>query len=208
MTKCKLKLLEKIFCRDILSRQNRHRAVLLAKFFYRRFKFMSCTRKLVGILLACFIMCAAFFGWMLGQNKVSASADESESFRMEIPIEVYVEDGDRSGSLYITLTIGGTGNGYVWAKVTNVATIVPSTLWVYVELYSSTTYQESYTTMTLEYRESTRDLNQGESIGISASTNGQSRYWQARGRYKFQTDEWVAMTTSTFHCDANGNQIY
>ncbi len=168
---------------------------------------MSRSQKMLGVLLACVIACAALFGWMLARDKVNANAEETAGFTFEIPVDIET-DSDRAGSLYITLTIGGTGNGFVWARARNVLTVVPSTLWVYVELYSSTTYQESYTTMTLEYRESTRDLNQGESIGVSVSTNGQSLYWQARARYKFQEDDWKSMTTSTFHCDANGNQIY
>ena len=168
---------------------------------------MSRTRKLVGVLLACLIMCVAFFGWMLGQNKVIAQTEMEIEHQVEFPIEVTSEDGTTRAAANLVLLIGGTGNGYVWAKVENTFTYPSVDVWVYIELYSSLTYQESYTTMTLEYRESTHDLNQGESIGISASTNGQQKYWQARARFKVDVADWDSKTTSTLLYDANGNCI-
>ena len=178
----------------------------LLKFFYRRF-FMSRSQKMLGVLLACVIACAALLGWVLAQDRVSVNAEEKADFTLEIPIEIDADSADRAGGAYLSLTIGGTGNGFVWAQIENIATIIPSTLWVYIELYSSTTYQESYTSMTLEYRETNHNLGHGERLGISASTNGQQKYWQARARYKIDTADWASMTTSTLLYDANGNCI-
>lgn len=82
-----------------------------------------------------------------------------------------------------------------------------SVIWVFIELYSSTNYQESYTNMELMAIDNIRDLNMGNSISVSVSTNGETRYWQARMRYKFDNNDWVAKTTSTFLYDGNGNEI-
>lgn len=57
----------------------------------------------------------------------------------------------------LSLAIGGC-NGEVWAEVKNEFTLFPSTVWVYVELYSSDTYQEFYSTMTLEKMDSVREF--------------------------------------------------
>ncbi|MDE6441858.1 MAG: hypothetical protein K2L12_03780 [Clostridia bacterium] len=106
----------------------------------------------------------------------------------------------------LTLSIGG-GEGAVWAKVRNNFTLLPSTIWVFVELYSSQTYQESYTSMTREKIESVKDLDIGKSITISVPTGGAQKYWQARMRYKFDNRDWVTKCTSTFLYSANGEVI-
>lgn len=99
------------------------------------------------------------------------------------------------------------GDGNVTAKVKNTFTLFPSTVWVYVELYSSETYQESYTSMSLVAINSTKDLNMNKSISATASTNGESRYWQARMRYKFDSNDWISKVTSTYRYDGSGNLI-
>lgn len=99
------------------------------------------------------------------------------------------------------------GNGCVTATAKNDFTLFPSTIWVYVELYSSETYQESYTTMQFVGRNSISDLDMGKSISVSGATNGKTLYWQARMRYKFDSNDWVSKTTSTLLYDGNGNEI-
>lgn len=112
----------------------------------------------------------------------------------------------RGLAVSISLSIDG-GNGNVWAKAKNEFTLFPSTVEVYVELYSSTTYQESYTTMTLVSMNHISDLDMGHSLQAIASTNGTQLYWQARVRYKLDNNSWKSKTTSTFLFNAQGNYI-
>ena len=98
-------------------------------------------------------------------------------------------------------------NGVITATVKNEFTMFNSVIWVFVELYSSEDYQEAYSTMTLMARDNIRDLDMGKTISVSVNTNGETRYWQARMRYKFDNNDWVAKTTSTFLYDGNGNEI-
>ena len=95
-------------------------------------------------------------------------------------------------------------DGQIWAQVKNQFTLFPSVIIVYVELYSSTTYQESYTAMELEGREYIADLNMGETIEVSASTGGEQKYWMARARYKFDDRDWVEKTTDALLYSAAG----
>lgn len=106
----------------------------------------------------------------------------------------------------ITLTIGAD-NGKVWAKAHNDFTLGLSTIPVYVELYSSETYQEDYTLMVLESRNYISDLNIFNSLETSAPINGVQRYWMARMRYRFDNNDWVIKTTQTYLFDADGYLI-
>lgn len=106
----------------------------------------------------------------------------------------------------LSVTIGG-GNGEVWAKVKNNFTLFPSKIRVYVELYSSETYAESYTSMKLEKSNYIDDLNIGKSLMVSVPTGGGQRYWQARMRYKFDNKDWVSKTTPSYLYDGQGNLI-
>lgn len=106
----------------------------------------------------------------------------------------------------LTLAIGG-GNGEIWADVKNEFTLFPATVWVYVELYSSDTYQEFYTTMKLEKMGSIADLDMGNTIRISVPTGGKQRYWQARMRYRLDQNDWQSKSTPTFLYGAEGDFI-
>ena len=112
--------------------------------------------------------------------------------------------GDERGILTkIVLSIDG-GDGYVWGRVRNIFTLLPSVIVVHVELYSSKNYTEDYTQMTFEGRNSILDLNQGETIDIKVSTKGEQKYWKARMRYKFDDRDWVEEETVSILFDANG----
>lgn len=118
--------------------------------------------------------------------------------------EIVTDDAEARGlAANLSLAIGG-GDGIVWADVKNEFTLFPSVIWVYVELYSSDTYQESYVTMTLEARDSIKDLDMGNTIKVMASTGGEQKYWQARMRYKFDERDWISKTTPTFLYSAEG----
>ena len=73
-----------------------------------------------------------------------------------------------------------------------------STVQIYVFLYSSPTYQESYTEMTLENQKFIGDLDIKKSLRTSASINGVQRFWKARVKYKLDNNDWVAKETEAY----------
>ncbi len=89
----------------------------------------------------------------------------------------------------LALTLDGESSE-ITAAVKNVFTLFPSTVYVNLELYVSDTYTNgmSYLDMELVERKSALDLNMGESISITVSTQGRQRYWCARMRYKIDND--------------------
>ena len=99
------------------------------------------------------------------------------------------------------------GNGEVWAMAENTFTLFPSTVQVYIYLYSSETFTAEYAEMTLETSSYTSDLNMGEQIEARASTDGEQRYWLGRIRYKIDGDDWKTMTSGPVLCNASGNAV-
>ena len=91
--------------------------------------------------------------------------------------------------------------------VKNKFTLFPAVIVVYVELYSSETYTEDYTKMTLEGRNSTLDLNQGKSLEIRVPTGGKQKYWKARMRYKMDDRDWEERETVSVLYGANGELL-
>ncbi|MCM1295572.1 MAG: hypothetical protein NC311_08515 [Muribaculaceae bacterium] len=106
----------------------------------------------------------------------------------------------------ISISIGTSGTT-VWARAHNDFTLGISTVQVYVELYSSLTYQESYKDMTLESRNYIGDLNINKTLETTAPIDGVQRYWRARVNYKLDKKDWVSKETGTFLVDVNGNVI-
>jgi len=106
----------------------------------------------------------------------------------------------------LELTIDG-GNGQVWAIAHNKISIFASSVPVIVEIYSSDTYQDSYTNMTLESRNYINHLKSGKSITATASTNGQQKYWKGRMYFNIDNKGWSEEVTSTWLCDANGYPV-
>lgn len=160
-------------------------------------KFQKTTNLLLYLCIAA-LLCVSFVNLISANNSIKYSqAATTPSEDVAEPYGLVTK---------MTLSIDA-GNGYVTAIVKNNFTLFPSTIWVFVELYSSEDYQESYTTMQLMGRENIRDLDMGKSITVSAPTNGQTLYWQARMRYKFDNNDWVVKTTSTLLFDGEGNEI-
>ena len=122
--------------------------------------------------------------------------------------EQMTETEEISPRLLTTLNLGiGGKDGEVFFFFSNEFTLGFSTVKVYVELYSSSTYQESYSTMTLEAINYIDDLNIWKSIEVRVPTGGQTRYWQARTRYKPNSSDWAEKVTSVWLFDGNGNVI-
>ena len=61
--------------------------------------------------------------------------------------------------------------------------------------------------MTLEAINYIDDLNIWKSIEVRVPTGGQTRYWQARTRYKPNSSDWAEKVTSVWLFDGNGNVI-
>lgn len=117
----------------------------------------------------------------------------------------YAANAEVNRGLITNLTLGMHGeDGRIWAQVKNEFTLFPSVIIVYVELYSSKTYQESYTAMELEGRKYIADLNMGETLELSVPTGGEQKYWMARARYKFDARDWVEKTTDALLYSAAG----
>lgn len=151
-------------------------------------------KRCLGALLA--FACAAF----CFAGVASFTVAEAKSVEHAADAEVEAERGIATS---LTLDIGGE-NGQIWAKVKNQFTLFPSVIAVYVELYSSKTYQESHTAMELEGRKYIADLNMGETLELSVSTGGEQKYWMARARYKFDDRDWVEKTTDALLYSAAG----
>ena len=73
-----------------------------------------------------------------------------------------------------------------------------------MELYSSTTYQESCNNMTFAGSNYIDDLNMYQSIEILSSINGEQKYWKAKVRYKLDNKEWKSQETRTILVSADG----
>ena len=99
----------------------------------------------------------------------------------------------------------GTTDGEVWADAHNDFTLGMSTVQVYVYLYSSPTYQDSYTAMTLEKLNYIYDLDINKSLRVSVSINGEQKYWKARVQYRLDNKDWVSKETVALLIDADGN---
>lgn len=152
--------------------------------------------KKLSIVAMMFLACCLACLGMMAATYASADTGDGE------------ENGEATPYLFtsLSLSIDG-GNGQVWATARNDFTLFPSTVIVIVELYSSTTYYESFTNMDLVSKNNIDDLNIYQSISTYASTGGVQKYWQARMRYKIDSGSWEQRTTGTLTFDANGNYI-
>lgn len=136
------------------------------------------------------------------QAKVYASADDVTSGN-----GTEIEEPDEEAVPYSTTTLSLTinsGDGKVWATVKNDFTLFPSTVIVIVQLYSSETYAESYTEMTLVSQNSIDDLNIGKTVKTEAETGGVEKFWLARMRYKINNASWASRDTGACRISASG----
>ncbi|MDE6604696.1 MAG: hypothetical protein K2K85_01590 [Clostridia bacterium] len=143
---------------------------------------------LIAVLVACVALCSV---------GMVASATTGEETEVEA----------RGLMTKISIQIGSSG-GNVWAMAHNDFTLGPSTIQVYVYLYSSLTYQEDYMQMTLENKNYISDLNINQSLETSAPINGVQRYWRARVFFKLDQKDWTSKETITYLVDVNGNVIH
>lgn len=157
-------------------------------------------RIIISILVASVFLIMAI-SCLYNQNKAYADVGE----RQETATVNGGEEGEVTPRLFtsLTLSING-GDGKIWATVKNEFTLFPSTVYVIVELYSSTEYQESYSNMTLVAINSTLDLDMGDTLVAEYPTGGVQKYWQARMRYRIDNDSWKSKDTGTYLYSAEG----
>lgn len=164
---------------------------------------MNKQKRMVSVFAAAasFLVGATF---LCGRTQVSASAEEVAG--AEAIVETAEEITTRGIYTSLSLSIDG-GGGKVWATVKNDITIFPATIMVVVELYCSDVYEENHEDMKVVSRADSLDLNMGETLVADGSTNGEDKYWQARMRYKVDSDPWKEKDTGTFHFDGEGELI-
>lgn len=114
-----------------------------------------------------------------------------------------VEADPRGWMANLSIRMGSEGDR-IWGQAKNEFTLFPSTIEVYVELYSSTEYPYSFREMELEAEDYTADLNMGDALRVYASTGGEQKYWLARMRYKFDDRNWAEELSPIFVYSADG----
>lgn len=157
------------------------------------------------IALTCFMVlmmiCAMVFVPTFNNAYAEAEQTEFDEFEEKDELNDEVEPYGLFTSL--SLSING-GDGKVWATVKNDVTIFPSTVRVVVMLYSSDTYTETYTEMTLISTNSIGDLDLGKTLTTEASTGGVAKYWIGRMRYKVDSKDWESRDTGVCKIGASG----
>ena len=157
-------------------------------------------KKLVVIILC---LMTAFAATLFYTTEDHVYAENSGPYNS---INNKIIDGEKGLFVTLSITING-GNGYVRTTATHDFSIFSSTVIVYLYLYCSDTYQESYTNMTLVASASTQDLDLNQSITAQCSTGGTQKYWLGRMCYKIDNGAWEERVTGAVLCDAYGNYI-
>ncbi|MDE5655427.1 MAG: hypothetical protein K2I46_07500 [Clostridia bacterium] len=158
-------------------------------------KISNLTKTLLCLtLISLLICCVVVFG--MGATAKADTINESSDSEVEA----------RGLMTTISLDIGSDGTN-VWAEAHNEFTLGKSTIQVYVFIYSSLTYQESYKDMKLENQKFIGDLDIYKSVITSAPINGVQRFWKARMMYKLDNKDWVAKETVALLVDVNGKLV-
>lgn len=135
---------------------------------------------------------------------VNAHADEGSQY--DTVVSNSSESAQRGLIAFIDLGISGK-DGRIYADAYNKSTLGLSTIRVYVQLYRSETYQESYENMTFLGQAYDNDLDMFETLTFHAPTDGKTFYWQARMRYRMDNNEWVSVTTGPLLYDGDANLL-
>lgn len=134
----------------------------------------------------------------IGEYTVLTKATEIE--------KTAVRDEISQHGLFTALSISmNGGNGEIVATAKNKLTILPSNVQVTLELYYSESCPTSYASMTFIDKNSVSDLNMGESLTVSASSNGKQLWWMARMSYKIDSKDWQEKVTNIYLFDKDGN---
>lgn len=158
------------------------------------------------LIIAVIMICFSYFGSALKVSALDMQEDTTVIEDVESQEIDFQSEAEPRLLTRLSLAIGAS-NGEVYARVKNEFTLGFAVVQVYAQLYSSYTYQSSYTSMTLESQTYIQDLNIYETITTTASINGVQRYWMARAYYKIDTGDWKEKVTKVWLVDANGNKV-
>lgn len=160
---------------------------------------MSKVKKLFISVLSVLLIGAQSVAFASCGNKTADSGSEKKTSVME-------ENGAPLG-IYTDLQFALNGeNGTVTASVKNKFTLFPSTVTVNLELYRSYDLQDSVSSMKLIASNNIYDLDQGETLSVTASTEGRQSFWKARARYKIDNKPWQERLSETVLFDKDGNK--
>lgn len=164
---------------------------------------MTRIKKCISIVLLCLLLVLAT-SFVLCDGFTFAKAQTSEEDSSVITIENYDGQAMPYGAFTsLELKIKGE-NGFIITTAKNSFTLFPANVKVLLELYSSDTYQESYTNMKLVNSAYIDDLNIGKSITVKSPTNGVQKYWKGRMYYKIDSKDWQEKVTKTLLYNADG----
>ena len=160
---------------------------------------MSKVKKLFISVLSVLLIGAQSVAFASCGNETADSGSEKKT-------SVTVENGAPLG-IYTDLQFALNGeNGTVTASVKNKFTLFPSTVTVNLELYRSYDLQDSVSSMTLITSNNIYDLDQGETLSVTALTEGRQSFWKARARYKIDNKPWQERLSETVLFDKDGNK--
>ena len=160
---------------------------------------MSKVKKLFISVLSVLLIGAQSAAFASCGNKTADSGSEKKT-------SVTEENGAPLG-IYTDLQFALNGeNGTVTASVKNKFTLFSSTVTVNLELYRSYDLQDSVSSMTLITSNNIYDLDQGETLSVTASTEGRQSFWKARARYKIDNKPWQERLSETVLFDKDGNK--
>ena len=155
------------------------------------------------VLLTLLMLLSAVFCLCIGSQFATAETVQKDGSEYSSGQEEIAPRG-----LYTDLQFALNGeNGQVWASVKNKFTLFPSTVTVNIELYRSDTYQDNYNNMTLVATNYIYDLDQGETLTASASTNSKQSYWKARAYYKIDKKDIREYLSDTLLFNADGIRV-
>lgn len=160
---------------------------------------MSKVKKLFISVLSVLLIGAQSVAFASCGNKTADSGSEKKTSVTEengAPLGIYTD---------LQFVLNGE-NGTVTASVKNKFTLFPSTVTVNLELYRSYDLQDSVSSMTLITSNNIYDLDQGETLSVTALTEGRQSFWKARARYKIDNKPWQERLSETVLFDKDGNK--
>ncbi len=141
-----------------------------------------------------------FIGVFIGKYTVLTNATEVEKTDLR-------EESPQHG-LFTALSLSMMGeDGEIVATAKNKLTILPSNVQVALELYYSEACPTSFAGMTFIDKNFVADLNMGESLTVSAPTNGEQYWWAARIYYKIDSKSWQEKVTNIYLFDKEGKAL-
>ncbi len=165
---------------------------------------MKKTKKMCLAGITATALCACALAATACNKPMTAHAD----YNADEQIVDTLDNQAETRGLYTQIKVYLKGSdGVIYATAKNSFTVFPSNVQVYIELYSSDTYQDNYKDMTQVCRNYISDLNIGKTIETSASTGGVQKYWKGRAFYCVDGKGWRDAVTETLLYNAQGEVV-